>query len=286
MNDQKIEELLRRTPRLVPPDGLLEELKREIPTMRAQVILPRRRETASFFRRWFPAISFAAFFLICAAVLGVQTNALLQLKKENEALRAATQNLEQLRREAEEYRKVSLAGQQLEQLRKDNLELQKLRAEAVQLRVQLQEMESLRAEKQRLLAENAARQAHGGAASDEDFFKAAKENTESIQCIRNLKNIGVAARMWANDNRNILPRDFASMSTELPSPKVLACPGSGEAYVILSPGVSGTEYQVVFAQCPTHGHVVLVEGSAHMLSSDGRKVILKNGKYIIGRTSE
>src|SRR6266404_751295 len=120
MTDQNIEKLLRKAPRVAPPPGLLKKLQ-------ADAGLPRRLEStpanqpnaASLLRRWFPAISFAAIFLSCIVAIGVQTNQIVGLKRENEKMRAATQNLEQLRIENAEYEKVLAGHQELEQLRKD-----------------------------------------------------------------------------------------------------------------------------------------------------------------------
>ncbi len=65
-----------------------------------------------------------------------------------------------------------------------------------------------------------------------------------IQCVRNLKQIGLAARMWSNDHGDLFPwqastnkggtaefitasevfRHFLVLSNELASPRILACP--------------------------------------------------------------
>jgi competence protein ComGC len=68
--------------------------------------------------------------------------------------------------------------------------------------------------------------------------------SKRINCVNNLKQVGLAARMWSNDNGDRFPwavstnqggtleyapspdvfRHFAVMTTELASPKILACP--------------------------------------------------------------
>src|SRR5258708_5167314 len=88
MNDAKIEELLRKAPRPAVPSHLRNQLEANISLLRPAS--PSRQETgaAPLFARWFPAASFAAFFLLCLAAVGVQTKAVWTLQKENELLRA------------------------------------------------------------------------------------------------------------------------------------------------------------------------------------------------------
>src|SRR5437016_8041579 len=153
MTDQDIEKLLRKAPRVAPPRGLLEKLQADVGLpLRMESAPVNRPSVASLLRRWFPAISFAAIFLSCIVAIGVQTNQIVGLKRDNEKMRAATQNLAQLRIENAEYQKLAAARQELEGLRKDFAEVQQLRGEIAQLRKQQQELEKLRAENQRLLA--------------------------------------------------------------------------------------------------------------------------------------
>src|SRR5207247_7472274 len=103
MNDERIEQLLRKAPRSPAPAGLLEKL-------RTDIALPRRVETrpvnsteaAPFFRRWFPAISFAVIFLACILAIAVQTNQISELNNENATLKTSTQNMDQMNRVNEE----------------------------------------------------------------------------------------------------------------------------------------------------------------------------------------
>ncbi|HEY0456862.1 MAG TPA: prepilin-type N-terminal cleavage/methylation domain-containing protein [Verrucomicrobiae bacterium] len=77
---------------------------------------------------------------------------------------------------------------------------------------------------------------------------ASKEKARQTQCINNLKEIGIAWRVWSNDNENIFPwfvtatnggsmdtGDWADhyrvASNELVTPKLLVCP-SDKAHVI------------------------------------------------------
>jgi hypothetical protein len=112
---------------------------------------------------------------------------------------------------------------------------------------------------------------------------AQKAAAENAMCINNLKQIGLAAHIWTNDQKKeVLPSNMIALKPYLPSSKLFACPVDGAAYEILSPGASQNDSQVVYAQCPTHGHVVLVDGSVQQIKPSGRKVVIKDGKYVIG----
>lgn len=102
-----------------------------------------------------------------------------------------------------------------------------------------------------------------------------KQKAVAIKCVNNLKQISIAARVWAIDHGDRLPPDFLTMSNELTTPLILVCPGdpvrlktgttnwSGVtpariSYEFLQPGrnESDLDTQVVF-RCPIHGHEVL-----------------------------
>jgi prepilin-type N-terminal cleavage/methylation domain-containing protein len=73
----------------------------------------------------------------------------------------------------------------------------------------------------------------------------AKARAQRISCVNNLRQFGVACRMWANDNGDHFPwdvvpppagggsqglgplQDILCMTNELNSPKILACPSDG-----------------------------------------------------------
>jgi hypothetical protein len=114
----------------------------------------------------------------------------------------------------------------------------------------------------------------------------AKGKAQQINCVNNMKQIGLAARMWANDHNEKLPPDFTSMSNELSSPKVLVCPSDSSktralnwsefgpknlSYEYLQPGIDASAPQTVVFQCPIHGNVGLVDGSVQQGSQPARR---------------
>jgi hypothetical protein len=123
---------------------------------------------------------------------------------------------------------------------------------------------------------------------EEDLVVAATEKALRGQCIKNLKQIGLAARVWARKNKtNAMPGNEEALKQYLADPengeKVLRCPGDEKAgYELLSLGASEKDFQLVFASCRIHNNVGLVDGSAHQLDAD-HKVIQQDGKWIIGR---
>lgn len=110
----------------------------------------------------------------------------------------------------------------------------------------------------------------------------AKSKAQRISCVSNLKQIGLAARLYANDHEGTFPADFAGMSEFLSSPKILVCPSDTDtvpasdwptfgprhlSYEYLTPGVveEDTDPQAVMFQCTIHNNVALVDGSVQML---------------------
>jgi hypothetical protein len=101
-----------------------------------------------------------------------------------------------------------------------------------------------------------------------------------LSCVNNLQQIGLAARLWANDHNDTFPPDFLSMSNEIVSPTVLICPGDTRrnlpagaswsqltsrniTYEYLKPGLkedSSMMNSVIF-RCPIHGTVCYGDGS-------------------------
>ncbi len=106
------------------------------------------------------------------------------------------------------------------------------------------------------------------------------------QCVNNMKQIGLAARIWSNDHNDTYPPDFLTMSNELYSPKILVCPNDSTktsapnwvqfrpsqnvTYEFLTPGAKEADIMTQAAfRCPIHNNITLGDGSVQQ--SSGRK---------------
>ena len=114
-----------------------------------------------------------------------------------------------------------------------------------------------------------------------------KDNAQRINCVSNLKQIALGARMWSGDHGDKLPPDFLSMSNELNTPMILVCPADGNhsrvtawtgfdpkrnvTYEYLLPGIEENKAarEVVF-RCPIHNTVAYGDGSVEQRSTRGR----------------
>jgi hypothetical protein len=101
---------------------------------------------------------------------------------------------------------------------------------------------------------------------------------QDIRCINQLKQVGLALRVYANDHNDALPPDFLSITTELGSPDVLLCPEdhtrqanrnqhpgwdtNNYSYEFLVPGGKAANLvSEVVVRCPVHGHILLGDGA-------------------------
>jgi Domain of unknown function (DUF4190) len=111
----------------------------------------------------------------------------------------------------------------------------------------------------------------------------AKSKAMQIQCVNNLKQVGLAARMWGDDHNDTLPQTFLQMSNQLSNPNTLICPADPNhtrqtstamavwdpnniTYEFLTPGMSLSNAQhVVIVRCPIHGTELYGDGSVHLV---------------------
>jgi hypothetical protein len=109
----------------------------------------------------------------------------------------------------------------------------------------------------------------------------AKSKAQQINCVNNLKQIGLAARIYSGDNKETFPPNFLSMSNELNTPRILVCPADSQhtpanswadfdprrnvTYEYLKPGIAENQAmgQVIF-RCPIHNNVGMGDGSVQM----------------------
>jgi len=279
MNDQLIEQLLRKAPMPKAPGDLKDKL---VAGIRLETSEPRHLEwsaPSSWLRRWLPALSFAALAVTCLGIIGVQFSELAELRRENESLRAHNQNLAALREANAEVRRLRNENAELDYLRKNDADIQRLRSEIGQRRAQSEGLAQLRAENQRLKAAVTAT-----SAAQPDFFADAKARADRIACVNNLKQISVAARIWANDHNGQFPEDFISMTNELINWKLLQCPGDKSRQIISWDQVAAGDVSyhidtagltdrdnpsIIVFECRVHRNVGLLDGSVQQLSEAG-----------------
>jgi len=115
----------------------------------------------------------------------------------------------------------------------------------------------------------------------------AKAKAQQINCVNNMKQIGLAARIWSNDHGDKFPPDIQAMAQELNSPKILVCPSDSSkvramnwsafgpdnlSYEYLEPGVDEKDaMQRVIFRCPIHNNVGMGDGSVQMGGQLGRR---------------
>jgi type II secretory pathway pseudopilin PulG len=69
-------------------------------------------------------------------------------------------------------------------------------------------------------------------------LSAAKKKAQKISSVNNLKQVGLAAKIWAGDNGDRLPMSFEEMKNELGTDKITYDPGTGQRYVYIGAGMS------------------------------------------------
>jgi len=296
MNEEKIEELLRKAPRATAPEGLLRRLQGRYGCRKERCVrnrgLTRGRGFGAGCRHYL-----LGHFLLVPGGDWVQTSMLAELRRQNEALRAATQDMNELRTANQEYKRLLARSQELERLRKDNVDVQRLRREVAQIEGQLPELEKLKSQNQKLKAESlvSAGKTEAGVKPEEDLFAAEQARAERIKCVNNLKQIGLAARIWAGDNTDVFPFDFLSMTNELNTFVILKCPSDkgrsvtswadvaagNISYIMDAPGIKESEDpNTVFAECPIHHNFCMSDGSVQKLDEEG---VRKHIKIVNGR---
>jgi hypothetical protein len=116
-----------------------------------------------------------------------------------------------------------------------------------------------------------------------------KSRAQTVSCVSNLKQVGLAARIWATEHNDTYPPDVFSMSNELNTPKILVCPSDKThtratnwsafnvsqnlSYEYLTPGAKEDSILNTPAfRCPIHGNIALGDGSVQQIGQPGRRM--------------
>lgn len=268
--ETELEQLLRAAPAPRPPQGLKETLMQTIPRTPRPTPAPAPRPNGFRLRDWWPVLATAAIAIACLVAVAVQQGELQELRQLVDTLQQ-----EQANAKATAEAAAAASGDRtavvVSNTRQD---LDRLRTTARTLADEVGSLESLRAENESLRQQAAA----GGGLAPEEIqpMLDARDKARSISCVNNLKQLGLAARIWATDNGDILPPDLLSMSNEIVAPKILVCPAdegrqpaadwsgftlANTSYEFLAASGTETEPQRVAFRCPLHGHVGLADGS-------------------------
>ena len=302
--EQEIEDVLRAAPRPAPPAGLKEELV-------AQVRLPAPRPEASplasplapanWLRRWWPVLVLAATSLACAVGLTVQQVEIHGLK----------QTIQGLSRDGGAKATVPStpgtgtndAPARADTTARTKQEVGRLKELAGQLAAEVAQLEQMRTENARLRTQLSEPPPGFLTPEETEALAKAKEKAESIACVNNLKQMGLAVRTYAIDNADVSPPDMLSMSNELSTPKILVCPAdhgrpradsfasytpANCSYEYLAPSAPDTEPSRVLFRCPFHGHVCLSDGSvqSYVGKQHPEQLVQRNGKLYLGTSTQ
>ncbi len=173
----------------------------------------------------------------------------------------------------------------------DARELARLRNDVSQLRKKTTEAESERAKTERELAQLRAKlgtteqnlaeknqEANALANMTPEQIAQAKRQASFIRCINNVKQIGLACRLYANEHGGVFPPDLVSLKKELVTPKILFCsaasgvvPGANWeeldpktiSYQLLNPSGNEKSPQVPLTSCSVCGNYGMSDGSAY-----------------------
>lgn len=279
MNEATIESLLFRAPSPAASSELLQRLQAaiELQPAKSEATIPRVRRSP--FRRWFPTLAFGLVLVSCAVMFGVQANWSAKLKQQTEALRAIAAGLPQLREQHDAWEKAVAQQQELDGLRKDNQELHQLQAEVARLTSLSAQVTQLREQNHQLSAAPLASNSTTGPS----FFDQAQQQAERTQCVNNLKQLGLAMRIWEGDNQEKFPTSLAVMSNECSTVKILVCPSDrarqsnlSVSWADFSNDMSSYQYFArpedgdlahpdrIMAICPIHHNYLLEDGSVQM----------------------
>ncbi len=276
--DHEIESMLKNAPRPKAPTNLRGKLHDNVPGRSNASRVPR--EGSGWLRLWWPALVSGCLALAGLGGVAVQQSKINALREEVETLREEIRVQEQ-EATSRDARRLASADTD-DGLTGGRTELDRLRATTQSLQSEVERLDALREETRQMETELAAvaRQA-----MSEEFtaMEVARAKALRIQCVNNMKQLGLAARIWATDNQDVLPPDILSMRNELVAPRVLVCPADESrtpaasweefhpgavSYAFLAANGSEIEVQRVMFRCPIHDNVTLCDGSVQQASTE------------------
>ncbi len=296
LTESQIEASLRHAPRPAAPAGLKDKLIGQIQlpqTATASSQAAPSFQPQSWWQRWWPALAPAGASLAFAAVIVVQQHEITTLEQTvrelNATLNTAT-NQAPRQIETTPIPTAANATSEAEELTRLTQRVAALNTEIGQLEAQSTANDGLRRE---LATAGGLSQAELAALTE------AKTRAQAIACVNNLKQIGLAVRIYANDNKDVNPPNFLSMSNELNTPKILFCPGNtnhppvqtwadfattDSPYEYLTAGVTNAdiEPQRISVRCLIHNNFGLCDGSVQRVGKNHPEFIVeRDGKLYL-----
>ena len=174
--------------------------------------------------------STVALIVICPVVF--QESRIRHTRDQLQNLEAQIRSMEPLRTDSERLHDLQTAQSELERLRREAVEIERLGREEISLRSELKnaapeavaqaqaELKAAEAERNRIIAQTEETELH-------------------LHLIMTTKSLGLAARIFANKNKGLLPASFEELQEELSS---------------LDPGVS-IEREDVLERCEFYPHI-------------------------------
>src|SRR5262245_37777871 len=211
MNTSEIETILRHPPQPKPPLDLKEKLKAQAFAATREPVtkpLPLSSEWRSWFARWWPALVPGAASLACAAVISVQQSEIRQLKssRQVEPMESASTVEPSMTEKNASIPKATTA----EEVASQEAEITRLNSLAAKLRGEISSLEQ--AAKANAIGQ--ARSSDGADTLTREELSAmeqARDKAAAIVCVNNLKQLGLAARVWALDHGDTNPSNVLDM---------------------------------------------------------------------------
>lgn len=284
-----LEDMLRRAPQPRAPAGLKETLYAGINLSPMKSPDPRLSAfQRAWWTRWWPSLATGGLTALCLVVLGVQQTQIGQLRRSIQQLQQQIDSTSNPSSRAEIMRRPGIPPP-LPELN-TRTEIDRLRQEARDLAKEVNELAFLQTENEQLHNHPPLQPAIDVQEFEE--IKKARAQAQNIMCINNMKQLGLAVRIWNTHHNDAFPPDVSSLVNEITNPTILVCPDdparkpavnwqqwtpANLSYLYL--GGSENDPNRVMFRCPIHGNITLCDGSVISTSEQGPPPLLqKDGK--------
>src|SRR5262249_23216654 len=103
---------------------------------------------------------------------------------------------------------------------REKAEIARLQTLADKLTAEVSRLENIRSENEKLRRQLAASAASVLTPEETKGLEEARDRAMSINCVNNLKQLGLAVRTWALDNGDLAPANILQMTNEMSTPKI------------------------------------------------------------------